>query len=198
MMVNGQDAAMQTIPHRLMRCVAHVLVFVIVALLVSSEGLSSDNTTYRLAAGDKISIQVFGEPDLSSDFLIGESESITFPLLGQVRVGGLTVRELEQLVTARLKGRFLVNPGVSAQVTEYRKFFIKGEVNQPGGFPYIPGLTLQKAVSLAGGFTNRADKGKIFIRGDRDGPDEKNEKQPSNLDDFVFPGDMITVERRFF
>jgi polysaccharide export outer membrane protein len=108
---------------------------------------------------------------------------------------GKTVSELEGLIREGLKGRYLLNPQVTVTINEYRNFFINGQVVNSGGFQYVPGLTVRKAVSIAGGFKERASKEKIFvIRED----DPKQVSQKVDLNATVNPGDIVTVEESFF
>lgn len=149
---------------------------------------------YRLGAGDHIIIQVFDEPDLSMNFSLNDSGILNYPLLGEIMVEGLTVKELENRITAGLSGDYLVSPDVTVSIEEYRPIFINGEVKQPGGFPYQPGLTVQKAVALAGGFTERAQRKNFSLQRAADPDDELS----VDLGDTVMPGDIITVKRSFF
>lgn len=165
--------------------------------LLSGVGLVSAQGTvdYTLGAGDKIRIQVFGEDDLTVESLVADSGNISYPFLGEIQVKGKTVEGLERFITKELKGPYLIKPEVTVSILEYRQFFVNGRVNQPGGFAFQPGMTVRKAVSLAGGFEERANKEKIFIvRGD----DANAKPSPVRLDDRVQPGDIITVERSFF
>lgn len=171
----------------------------------STSGASASATTakavsplssYHLGSGDVISIQVFGEEDLSREKIrLSDAGTISYPVLGEIRVLGLTAGELEQLVTNGLRGKYLVNPKVSVSIQEYRQFFVNGQVEKPGGYSYLPGLTVRKAVSLAGGFKERADKDKIFIIHDTDSG-QKPQRADQNA--IVLPGDIITVEESFF
>ena len=156
------------------------------------EGVSN----YRLGAGDVISIQILGEDDLRREKIrLSDAATISYPILGEIRLFGKTVAELETLIRDGLKGRYLVNPQVTVTINEYRNFFINGQVEKPGGYPYIPGLTVRKAVSLAGGFKERASREKIFvIRED----DKAQARQRVGLNTVVNPGDIITVEESFF
>ena len=158
---------------------------------VLAVGLSS----YKLGPGDKISIQVTGEDDMMVDTLIGESGSISYPFLGEVKVDGMTVSQLDDYITKALKGPYLVNPDVTVSVKTHRKFFVNGKVERPGGFSFEPGMTVRKAISLAGGFDERANKKRIFVirAGKVDAKPEKIE-----LDAAINPGDTVTVERSFF
>ena len=156
----------------------------------SDEGLSN----YRLGSGDKISITVFDEKELSLEKIrLSDAGTISYPMLGEIKILGLTVSQLEKLITNQLKGRYLVDPKVTVTIDEYRQFFVNGMVKSPGGFPYQPGLTIRQAVSLAGGFQDRADRDKIMVIHDDD-------KTPHNegLGTPVEPGDTITVEESFF
>lgn len=154
-------------------------------------------SNYRLASGDHIRITVFEEPDLGLEVRLNDTGAISYPFLGDLSVTGLTVNELERVITTGLKGDYLVNPEVSVSVVEYRAFYIHGEVESPGGFAFVPGLTLRKAVALAGGFTERASRSKIFVI--REGVPSRTE-QGNNilLDDGLRPGDIVTIEQSFF
>src|SRR6185295_13278619 len=153
-------------------------------------------SNYRLGSGDVISIQVLGEEDLKRDKIrLSDAATISYPILGEIRLFGKTVAELETLIREGLKGRYLVNPQVTVTIIEYRSFFINGQVEKPGGYPFIPGLTVRKAISLAGGFKERASKEKIFVIRDND---RTQTSQRVSQDEPVRPGDIITVEESFF
>jgi polysaccharide export outer membrane protein len=159
-----------------------------------AQGESISN--YRLGSGDVISIQVLGEEDLKREKIrLSDAATISYPILGEIKLFGKTVAELEGLIRDGLKGRYLVNPQVTVTINEYRNFFINGQVEKPGGYPFIPGLTVRKAVSLAGGFKERASKEKIFVIRDDD-----RSQTPMRVDQnaVVKPGDIITVEESFF
>jgi polysaccharide export outer membrane protein len=151
---------------------------------------------YELAAGDVITIRVFGEDDLSRDKIrLSDAGTIPYPALGEIRALGLTIGELERRITAGLKNGYLVNPRVSVQIEEYRPFYINGMVDKPGGYPYQPGLTVLKASSLAGGFKERASFSKITIIREK-APSATREKATLNTP--VYPGDTIFVDESFF
>ena len=147
----------------------HKLLFVLVLCMLSLvvEG-QSGISSYSLGAGDRIYIQVFGEEDLSVEVLLNDAGSFSYPFLGELNAKGLTVSQLEDSIISGLKGPYLVDPKVSVTILEYRRFYVRGEVKKPGGFPYEPGMTLQKAVSLAEGFTDRASRSKFFIVSDNE------------------------------
>ena len=147
---------------------------------------------YRLGAGDKIRVTVFGEPYLSGEFNVNANGTVSLPLIEPVPVAGLMLDEAGALIQQKLAAGFMEDPKVSVDILSYRPFFILGEVNDPGSFPYIADMTVLHAVAIAGGFTPRAAKKKIFIqRGlQSDIPAQNNTP--------VQPGDIITVEERFF
>lgn len=153
-------------------------------------------STYKLAAGDVITIRVFGEDDLSREKIrLSDAGTIPYPVLGEVRARSLTIGEIEKSITAGLNGRYLVNPRVSITIEEYRPFYINGMVERPGGYPFQPGLTVLKASSLAGGFKERASFSKISII--REG-DPTNRPQKAEINSPVNPGDTVFIEESFF
>lgn len=153
-------------------------------------------SSYRLGAGDVVNIRVFGEDDLSKEKVkLTDAGTVPYPVLGELRVLGLTVGDLERLITDGLKGRYLVNPRVSVQIEEYRPFYINGMVEKPGGYPYQPGLTVRKAASIAGGFKERASASKMYVIREAD-PSHKAIKVDLNTE--IGPGDILTIEESFF
>lgn len=162
--------------------------------------LAEVNSAYKLGAGDIITIRIYDEPDMSLEEVgISLAGTISFPLLGQVKVSGLSPEELEESLINGLKGPYLVDPSVTVSIDEYRPFYVIGEVKKPGGYSFHPGLTVDKAVSISGGFTERASKGSIYVIHDQvEASQESQEKIPAELFDVVQPGDVITVEQSFF
>lgn len=156
---------------------------------------ASDNQRYSIGPGDLLAINVFGEKDLSlKEIRVGTNGTISFPLLGEISVRRMSVRELEVDLVRKLKDGYLKKPVVTVSVIEYRLFYINGEVKKPGGYNFVNGLTIQKAVALAGGFTERASKSKITIESESK-PGKINK---AGLNDAVYPGDVITVDESFF
>jgi polysaccharide biosynthesis/export protein VpsN len=151
---------------------------------------------YRLASGDRVRVTVFRHVDLSGEFQLDGEGFFAMPLVGEIQGGGLNSRQLETEIEKRLKdGGYLVNPQVGIEVLNYRPFYIIGEVNNPGSYQYVNGMTVINAVALAGGFTYRADQDDIIInRGGSQGP----EVEDVLLDTEVLPGDIINVTERFF
>lgn len=150
---------------------------------------------YRLGSGDVVKITVYGQDDLSLETRLSDVGIINYPYLGEIKLVGLTLPELESYIYNGLKGDYLIEPSVSVSITDYRPFFINGEVKKPGGYPYQPGLTIDKAAALAGGYTERASKTKIFIVRDTDGSSTTISVDRSGT---VLPGDIVTIEQSFF
>lgn len=170
---------------------------VLCSLFLVRMSLAADSgpSHYRLGTGDVISVAVFDEKDLSLEKIrLGDSGVVSYPMLGDIQVKGLTVLELQQKLTAGLRA-YLINPQVTILVDQYRDFFINGQVNKPGNYPYQPGLTVRKAVSIAGGFKDRADKDAfVIVRESHD----KQAPVKGNQGTLVEPGDIVTVEESFF
>ncbi|KTD88874.1 MULTISPECIES: polysaccharide biosynthesis/export family protein [unclassified Pseudoalteromonas] len=149
---------------------------------------------YVLGAGDKVEIKVFGQPDLEVTALLGNSGEVSYPFLGKIKLAGLSTTQVENLITQGLKPDYLVNPNVYVQVTEYRPFYIHGEVKSPGAYPYQPAMTVNQAVALAGGLTERASLDKIYIFKEQ----TKQQQQKGNLNSQIAAGDTIKIEQRLF
>jgi polysaccharide export outer membrane protein len=156
---------------------------------------SAQAAAYRLGSGDKIRVTVFNEKDLSGDFDVNDQGLVALPLIGQVKVGGLTLSEAQDLITARYGKDYLVNPRVNVEVLNYRPFFIIGEVKTPGSYPFVSGMTIVNAVALAGGYTPRANRNHIVVKR---ASDPKAGEQEVQEDSPVLPGDVVRVPERFF
>ncbi|MDJ0652829.1 MAG: polysaccharide biosynthesis/export family protein [Xanthomonadales bacterium] len=161
----------------------------------SGSPVPGDLYEYHIGPGDVVSISVFGEADLSPQVRVDEGGTIQYPFLGQLSVAGLSTLELKDLLMAGLKPDYLVDPKIAVSVATYRPFYVNGEVNDPGGYPYEPGMTVQMALALAGGLTDRASVRKVFLQ--REGQSEES-RQRVDMDARVGPGDIITIEQSFF
>lgn len=150
---------------------------------------------YQLGTGDRLRVNVFGEPELSGEFVVDGAGEVSLPLIGNVRVEGMTVTAFQRDIERRLRDGYLNNPQISAEVTNYRPYYILGEVNQPGEYPYISGLTVMNAVATASGFTYRANKRHVFIRSDGQTAERK---VPLTSSTPVQPGDTIRIDERIF
>lgn len=150
---------------------------------------------YRVEAEDIISVKVFDEPDLSIEKArVSSIGTIALPLLGDVGISGLTTAEIASKIEALLADGYLKKPKVSVSIEEYRPVFVHGEVKKPGGYSYQEGLTVQKAVVLAGGFTERASRDKITLVREN----APSEVRSVTLNELVKPGDIVTVGESFF
>lgn len=178
----------------------HLLIplLLLIASVLPALADDAEVVSYTLNTGDHVQVTVFEEPDLSIDAVLDDTGAISFPLLGEIMVRGLTLRQLETAITEGLRGRFLINPQVNVAIREYRPFFVRGEVANPGGFPFKPGLTVEKAVSIAGGFTSRASKSKFYIISDDVGEGDDGKGKPAQLKSRIRPGDVINIEQSFF
>ncbi len=150
---------------------------------------------YRLGAGDRVRVVVFGHDDLSGEFEVDGAGRLSLPLIQMVEAAGRTTVELEGAVTDRLRPDYLKNPRVSVEVVSFRPVYILGEVRQPGSYAYSNGMTVVNAVALAGGYTYRASKRKITVT--RASDPNKN-KQSVGEDTPIYPGDVVEVPERFF
>jgi protein involved in polysaccharide export with SLBB domain len=150
---------------------------------------------YHLGAGDKLRIIVFGEESLTGEFFVSGGGKVAFPLIGDIDVVGLTIPELQGAIAAKLADGYLKQPRVSAEVLNYRPFYILGEVMKPGEYPYTNGLTVLNAVATAQGFTYRADTHKVFIKRAATSSEVQSALTPATP---VLPGDTIRIGERFF
>ncbi len=151
---------------------------------------------YRIDSGDGISITVYGEPDLSiKDERVKGNGKISYPLLGEIEVRGRTASELQRTITRMLSDGYLKKPNVTVSIDTFRLFYIKGEVRNPGGFNYVDGLTVEIAVALAGGYTERASKRNITVVREGD-PDQRARQATPGTS--IRPGDVITIGESFF
>lgn len=150
---------------------------------------------YRLGSGDKIRLIIFGEPDLSGEFTISGDGVVALPLIREVKAAGLTASELQVKVESAFKEGYLKDPRVSIEVLSFRPFYILGEVNKPGQYPYTNGITVVNAVALASGFSYRANQKKVFIR---HAGATSEEEVPLTSMTMVAPGDTIRIAERYF
>ena len=140
-------------------------------------------------------MNVFGEEALTGEFIVGGSGRISMPLIGEVQAAGLTISEFQTEIAEALKKGFINEPRVSAEVLNYRPFYILGEVNKPGEYPYTNNLTVLNAVATAEGFSYRANTRQVFIKR-ADGTSEQ--AYPLTTATQVAPGDTIRIGERFF
>lgn len=150
---------------------------------------------YTLGSSDRLRITVFGHPDLSGEFEVDGTGAVSLPLIGQVAAEGLTTVQLEQSIAGTLSEGYILNPRVSAEVINYRPYYILGEVGRPGEYPFTSGLTVPNAVAAAGGFTYRANKRVIYIKSVDSDREIAYDLTPTTV---VKPGDTLRVGERIF
>lgn len=151
---------------------------------------------YRLGPGDTVRIIVFGQKELTNSFEIDDSGVVDLPLLGPVPAAGQTVDGLARRIASLLQERgMLLHPSVAAEIERYRPFYILGEVNKPGQYPFRPGMTVLTAVSLAGGFTYRAMESEVGVVRVTGG---QPRQYRTNADALLAPGDVVKVFERHF
>jgi polysaccharide export outer membrane protein len=154
-----------------------------------------DDGAYTLDSGDKLRIVVFGQDTLSNNYTVDAQGAVSLPLVGAVGARGLTTSQLGGAIAGRLRSGYVRDPSVAVEIETYRPFFVLGEVTFPGQYPYVPNMTVENAIAIAGGFTPRAAKDKVSIT-------RKVQGAPSRL---VLPlryplrpGDTIEVSERWF
>jgi len=150
---------------------------------------------YTLDSGDRLRVVVFGQDGLSNSYVIDVSGKITMPLIGAVSARGCTTGQLARAIADRLRNGYLREPHVAIEVETYRPFFILGEVLAPGLYPYVPNMTVETAVAIAGGFTPRAYRYDFAVSRSSMGV---TSRQKVPLIAPVRPGDTITVSERWF
>ena len=150
---------------------------------------------YTLDAGDKLRIVVFGQTGISGDYMVDANGQVTLPLVGSVPARGKTTKALEGIIAERLKQGYVRNPNVTVSIASYRPFFILGEVTTPGQYPYVPNMTAENAVAIAGGFSPRAKKSYVELTRNM-GNQQIHQRVPLGYP--LRPGDTVVVKERWF
>lgn len=164
-------------------------------LTTRTDGAGLPTYSYPLSGGDKLRVIVFGDPQLGGDFTIGGSGYISLPLIGEVEATGLTSTQLGQRISAKLAQGYLKEPRVAVEVLAARPFYILGEVNKPGEYPFTDGLTIEAAVARAGGYTYRATTKSVAIKRAGEVDSRDYALTPGTR---VAPGDTIRIKERWF
>lgn len=154
----------------------------------------AQHVEYRLGPGDQLRVTVFNEAELTGQYVVGSQGTIAYPLVGEVRAAGLTIPEFTESLRQALLG-YIRQPNVSVEVANYRPFFILGEVQRPGTYPYSANLTVLNAVATAGGFTYRANRGRVYIR---HANEQEERAYPLTIATPVLPGDTVRIGERLF
>ena len=138
--------------------------------IVPMAAAGSPGDSNKLGPNDRLRITVFGQPTLTGEYTLDGNGVLAFPLIGNVPANGVTTSQLQQAIAAKLKPDYMLNPNVSAEVITRRPFYVIGEVQKPGSYPYVSDMTAVNAIAMAGGFTRRARKNDFYIRRlDKDG-----------------------------
>lgn len=181
-----------------------------IALVLTASALMSSCTSYRPApkafneatiqpyrvdSGDRLRVTVFDQKDLSTTYSVDQAGYISFPLVGAVPARGRTLQELEGQIAAKLKQGYLRDPDVSIEVDRYRSIFVMGEVGQPGQYTYVPGMTIQNAIAVAGGYTARANQSNADVTRKINSSVLTGRVNISNP---VLAGDTIYIRERLF
>ena len=152
-------------------------------------------SAYLLDSGDRLRVVVFGQDGLSNSYVVDAAGNIAMPLIGAVAARGSSTSELARGIGARLRNGFIREPHVAIEVESYRPFFILGEVTFPGQYPYVPNMTVETAVAIAGGFTPRAYRREAKVARSQNGQAYR-QAVPTTYP--VLPGDTITIDERWF
>ena len=153
------------------------------------------NAPYQLAPGDRLRVIVFGQDSLSNSFNVDSSGQLSMPLIGLVPATGRTPAQLAREIEEKLRAGYVREPRVSVEVEAYRPFFVLGEVQTAGQYPYVNGMTVETAVAIAGGYTPRARKDQAELTRTQNGRPEVSDVPVTQP---VRPGDTIFVHERFF
>ena len=178
--------------------------WVLALMLLATSGIQAQeevgasgniDTKVALGAGDRITITVFNQDDLSGQYTLDEEGRFSMPLIGAIEAMGLTPAELEQILLDKFKPDYLVNPRIFVQLMELPVYYLVGEVAGRGAFPFEPDMTYLRAVAKAGGFSYRAKQEFVYvIRAN----DPEQEELKLSVDEKVQPGDIIRIDERMF
>ena len=193
----SQPVAMQTAPLRpVLAEPAPMMAEPAMPQPIMASAMPEDSSgAYTLDSGDKLRVVVFGQDGLSSSYSVDPSGRITMPLIGAVHARGMTTAGLQQSIVTKLKNGYVREPHVAVEVDAYRPFFILGEVTLPGQYPYVPNMSVETAVAIAGGYTPRAFKYRIEVSRPVNGMIERKVVSAAYP---VRPGDTINISERWF
>jgi polysaccharide export outer membrane protein len=156
---------------------------------------AASDRRYRLDAGDKLRVVVYGQEGLTNSYAIDAGGAITMPLIGSVAARGLTPADLASRITGRLRNGYIREPSVAVEIEAYRPFFILGEVAAPGQYPYVPNMSIESAVAIAGGFSPRAKRDAVTLTHTESGGPVR---AVVPLGTPLSPGDTVLVGERWF
>ena len=162
---------------------------------MAPQAVGDTDAPYLLDSGDRIRVFVYGQPNLSRIYAVDGGGFISMPLIGAVKSRAETTFDLERAITVQLGSKYVKDPKVSVEIATYRPFFILGEVRTAGPYPFVSGMTVQTAVAIAGGYSERASQRRVIVTRRVNGVIERLRVNP---DMPVLPGDTINIEERFF
>lgn len=161
----------------------------------SGGGGAAPTSDYKLGPNDRTRIIVFGQPSLTGEFVLDGNGVLAYPLIGNVDARGMTPRELQASITQKLSQDWIKDPSVSVEVSTRRPFYVIGEVQKPGSYPYVTDLSVLNAIATAGGETYRANMHDFWIKRKMDGRIVRVE---ANQESLLQPGDTVVVRERYF
>jgi polysaccharide biosynthesis/export protein len=164
-------------------------------IVASPLAMAPEDVPYTLDSGDRLRIVVFGQDGLSAIYAVGASGNVTMPLIGAVPARGATPAGLSQAIAEKLRQGYIREPHVAVEIESYRPFFILGEVTTPGQYAYVPNMTVENAIAIAGGYTPRAQRKTATLSRTVDGGVVRG---PVPMIATVRPGDTIVVQERWF
>ncbi len=167
----------------------YLVVFLIAVLFIANVH------AYNISSGDVLHLEVYGEPELNLDLTVDSSGFIEYPFVGKIGVIGKSLELVKEEVIAKLKDGYFVSPQVTVIIKQYKPFFIQGEVKSPGSYPYEEGLTVRKAIALAGGLTERASKKKMYLT---KASDKSQIESKVSMDQQIASGDVLLIKESFF
>ena len=156
---------------------------------------AADDGPYTLDSGDRLRIVVFGQDALSNNYIVDAEGHIALPLIGAVNARGLSTAQLSAAIAGRLRQSYIRDPSVAVEIATYRPFFVLGEVTYPGQYPYVPNMTVENAIAIAGGFTPRASKDRVTVTRTVQGAPMR---LALPLGYPIRPGDTLEVSERWF
>lgn len=179
-----------------------LIIIVFISLNIGACAITPDGNTYLVEAagpytldsGDEVRVSVYGDEELTGSFLIGDGGTISYPLVGQLFVQGLTTKQVADKISSALASGYMRNPNVAVEVATYRPFFIQGEVTRSGQYPYVYGMSARAAIALAGGYTDTAERSFVIIYRRQGSEMIKGSVQ---LDFPIQPGDTIVITDRW-
>ena len=164
------------------------------ALSLAPNG-APESADYKLGPNDRTRIIVFGQPSLTGEFVLDGNGVLAFPLIGNVNARGMTPSQLQQTIAQKLDSDWIKNPSVSVEVSTRRPFYVVGEVQKPGSYPYVTDMNVLNAIATAGGETYRANMHDFWIKRKQDGRIVRVE---ANQESTLQPGDTVIVRERYF